>query len=92
MTAVLHGQSLHKSYEDWLVHKTQGPLPAPVLVLDADQGIDNMITTYETYKVKTLSNNNYSNYYWLRLCRKKYEVASRISPLPPVLQTLQLKA
>ena len=54
MTAVLHGQSLHKSYEDWLVHKTQGPLPAPVLVLDADQGIDNMITTYETYKVKML--------------------------------------
>ena len=51
MTAVLYGQSLHKSYEDWLVHKTQGPLPAPVLVLDADQGIDNMITTYETYKV-----------------------------------------
>ena len=48
---MLHGQSLHKSYEDWLVHKTQGPLPAPVLVLDADQGIDNMITTYETYKV-----------------------------------------
>jgi len=43
-------ESLHKSYEDWLVHKTQGPLPAPVLVLDADQGIDNMITTYETYK------------------------------------------
>lgn len=61
VTAVFHGQSLHQSYEDWLVHKTQGPLPAPVLMLDADQGIDNMITTYETYKVKTLSNNSYFN-------------------------------
>ena len=58
---MFHGQSLHQSYEDWLGHKTQGPLPAPVLMLDADQGIDNMITTYETYKVKTLSNNSYFN-------------------------------
>ena len=44
-------QSLHQSYEDWLIHEKQGKLPAPVLVLDADQGIDNMITTYEQYKV-----------------------------------------
>jgi len=43
-------ESLHQSYEDWLIHKTQGPLPAPVLILDADQGIDNMIKTYETYQ------------------------------------------
>ena len=44
-------QSLHQSYEDWLIHEKQGKPPAPVLVLDADQGIDNMITTYEQYKV-----------------------------------------
>ena len=44
-------QSLHQSYEDWLIHEKQGKLPAPVLVLDADQGIDNMIRTYEQYKV-----------------------------------------
>lgn len=43
-------ESLHQSYEDWLIHKTSGPLPAPVLIMDADQGIDNMIRTYETYK------------------------------------------
>jgi len=43
-------ESLHQSYEDWLIHKTSGPLPAPVLLLDADQGIDNMIRTYETYE------------------------------------------
>ena len=47
-------QSLHQSYEDWLIHEKQGKLPAPVLVLDADQGIDNMITTYEQYKVVLL--------------------------------------
>jgi len=44
-------ESLHQSYEDWLIHEKQGKPPAPVLVLDADQGIDNMITTYEQYKV-----------------------------------------
>ena len=44
-------QSLHDSYEDWLIHQKQGPLPAQVLVLDADKGIDHMITTYEQYKV-----------------------------------------
>ena len=46
-------ESLHQSYEDWLIHRTQGPLPAPVLVLDADQGIDMMIQTYDQYKVHT---------------------------------------
>jgi len=43
-------ESLHHSYEDWLIHQKQGPLPAQVLVLDADKGIDHMITTYEQYK------------------------------------------
>ena len=46
----LYLKSLHQSYEDWLINKTSGPLPAPVLIMDADQGIDNMIRTYETYK------------------------------------------
>ena len=36
-----------------MIHKTQGPLPAPVMVLDADQGIEQMIATYDQYKVCT---------------------------------------
>ena len=55
MTAVLHGQSLHRSHEDWLIHQTQGPLPAPLLVLDADQDRDTMLTTFETHKVRRVT-------------------------------------
>ena len=51
VTAVLHGQSLHRSHEDWLIHQTHGLLPAPLLVLDADQDRDTMLTTFETHKV-----------------------------------------
>jgi len=43
-------EGLHQSYEDWLINQTQGPPPAPVLVLDADQGIESMLQTYEQYK------------------------------------------
>lgn len=42
-------EGLHQSYEDWLIHKTQGSLPAPVLVLDADQGVEKMLQTYEMF-------------------------------------------
>ena len=55
MTAVLqllHGQGLHRSHEDWLIHQTHGPLPAPLLVLDADQDRDTMLNTFDTHKVR----------------------------------------
>ena len=55
----LFSQSLHHSYEDWLIHQKQGPLPAQVLVLDADKGIDHMITTYEQYKVNAWLDDNF---------------------------------
>jgi len=42
-------EGLHQSYEDWLIDKTVGPLPAPLLVLDADQGIDKMVQTYDKF-------------------------------------------
>ena len=29
--------------------QTQGPLPAPLLVLDADKGIEQMLETYEQF-------------------------------------------
>jgi len=43
-------EGLHQSYEDWLIHQTKGPPPAPVLVLDADQGIEKMLLTYDQFK------------------------------------------
>jgi len=43
-------EGLHQSYEDWLVNQTKGPPPAPVLVLDADQGIEKMLLTYDQFK------------------------------------------
>jgi len=43
-------EGLHQSYEDWLIHQKQGPLPAPVLILDADQGMESMLKTYDQFK------------------------------------------
>jgi len=42
-------EGLHQSYEDWLIHQSQGNLPAPLLILDADQGIEKMLETYEKF-------------------------------------------
>eukprot|EP00088_Acartia_fossae_P013466 TRINITY_DN1706_c0_g1_i2.p1 TRINITY_DN1706_c0_g1~~TRINITY_DN1706_c0_g1_i2.p1 ORF type:complete len:286 (-),score=74.45 TRINITY_DN1706_c0_g1_i2:261-1118(-) len=42
-------QHLHQCYEDWLLDEKFGPPPAPVLVLDANQGIDAMLKIYDKY-------------------------------------------
>ena len=34
-----------------LIHSLQGNLPAPLLILDADQGIEKMLETYEKFTV-----------------------------------------
>ena len=39
-------------YEDWLIHKTLGPIDTPVLVIDADSSKEEMIKSYESYKSK----------------------------------------
>eukprot|EP00096_Caligus_rogercresseyi_P008012 TRINITY_DN26255_c0_g1_i1.p1 TRINITY_DN26255_c0_g1~~TRINITY_DN26255_c0_g1_i1.p1 ORF type:complete len:221 (+),score=54.47 TRINITY_DN26255_c0_g1_i1:124-786(+) len=31
---------LHEAYEDWLIRKSLGPTPAPVLIIDANEGIE----------------------------------------------------
>jgi hypothetical protein len=45
-------KGLHESYEDWLVTGRFGRPPAPVLILDADQGIDSMLQTYQQFEVR----------------------------------------
>jgi len=42
-------QHLHQCYEDWLLAEKFGAPPAPVLVLDADQGIEDMLKIYDKY-------------------------------------------
>lgn len=42
-------QHLHQCYEEWLISEKFGAPPAPVLILDADQGIESMLKTYEKY-------------------------------------------
>ena len=57
----LYLQSLHESYEDWLIHEKLGPLPAKVLVLDADHGLEHMINTYEQHKVGEITSTALDN-------------------------------
>ncbi|RVE50672.1 hypothetical protein evm_004704 [Chilo suppressalis] len=40
-------ESLHKLHEDWLIHKTLGECPAPVLVLDADLDLSEITEEYK---------------------------------------------
>ena len=37
-----------------LIHSLQGNLPAPLLILDADQGIEKMLETYEKFTVTSI--------------------------------------
>ena len=51
-----------------LIHSLQGNLPAPLLILDADQGIEKMLETYEKFTVTLiLSKNVSSTYYFVKL-------------------------
>ncbi|KAK2191224.1 hypothetical protein NP493_55g04000 [Ridgeia piscesae] len=43
-------RSLHELHEDWLVQQTKFPLPAPVLVLDANEDLATIETVYDKHK------------------------------------------
>lgn len=47
-------ENLHKMYEDWLINQVHGPLPAPVMVLDANYGLEEMVQVYEAKKESIL--------------------------------------
>lgn len=42
--------SLHELHEDWLVRQTKFPLPAPVLVLDANEDLITTLTEFDKHK------------------------------------------
>ncbi|XP_037637436.1 thymidine kinase 2, mitochondrial-like isoform X1 [Sebastes umbrosus] len=48
-------ESIHQLYEDWLIHQTSSPLPAPVLVIPADHDLQKMLHQYEENRDKILT-------------------------------------
>ncbi|CAK6978965.1 thymidine kinase 2%2C mitochondrial isoform X1 [Scomber scombrus] len=51
-------ESTHQLYEDWLIKRSSFFLPAPVLVIPADQDLPNMLDRYEENRDKILTANN----------------------------------
>lgn len=47
-------ESLHELHEDWLIRQTSYPLPAPVLVLDADKDLGELQKDFEKRKEEIL--------------------------------------
>ncbi|XP_078256841.1 thymidine kinase 2, mitochondrial [Rhinoraja longicauda] len=50
-------ESLHQLYEDWLVKQTSFKVPAPVLVIPADQDLEEMLAVYEGHRERILHPN-----------------------------------
>ncbi|XP_071110445.1 thymidine kinase 2, mitochondrial-like [Haliotis cracherodii] len=49
--------SLHKLHEDWLIEKKRGELPAPLLVIDANLDLEDLLKTISQMEPKILSGN-----------------------------------
>ncbi|KAM9302032.1 thymidine kinase 2, mitochondrial [Gastrophryne carolinensis] len=47
--------AIHGLYEEWLIKQSSFPVPAPVLVIDADKDLEEMIRHYEEHRGKILS-------------------------------------
>ena len=44
---------VHKTHEDWLVKRTHGTTPCPVIILDANKTVDELVTS-EYPKIKDI--------------------------------------
>ena len=49
-------KNLHNVYEDWLINRTLGHVKVPILVLDANKGMEDMIETYIKHKEQICGN------------------------------------
>ncbi|KAG8544364.1 hypothetical protein GDO81_022607 [Engystomops pustulosus] len=47
--------AIHVLYEEWLIKQSSFPVPAPVLVIDADKNMEEMIQHYEENRGKILA-------------------------------------
>lgn len=45
-----HLKQIHQIHDDWLYHQTFKPPPAPIVTIDADQDIQNMVEEFEKCK------------------------------------------
>nr|XP_046202172.1 thymidine kinase 2, mitochondrial-like isoform X2 [Oncorhynchus gorbuscha] len=51
-------EAIHQLYEDWLIKKTSFNVPAPVLVIPADDDLQKMLHQYEENREKILAGSN----------------------------------
>ncbi|KAM9546234.1 thymidine kinase 2, mitochondrial-like isoform 1-T1 [Salvelinus alpinus] len=51
-------EAIHQLYEDWLIKKTSFNVPAPVLVIPADDDLQKMLHRYEENREKILAGSN----------------------------------
>ncbi len=51
-------EALHKIHEDWLHHKTSYPVPAPVLEIDANSSLSEMLEQISTFETLILNRRN----------------------------------
>ncbi|KAK6294683.1 hypothetical protein J4Q44_G00355130 [Coregonus suidteri] len=51
-------EAIHHLYEDWLIKKTSFNVPAPVLVISADDDLQKMLHQYEENREKILAGSN----------------------------------
>ena len=51
-------EALHKIHEDWLHHKTTYPVPAPVLEIDANSSLSEMLEQISTFETLILNRRN----------------------------------
>ncbi|KAG1659871.1 Deoxynucleoside kinase [Nymphon striatum] len=42
--------TLHEAHEDWLIHEKSFPVPCPVMVMDANKNLKNMLNDFEECK------------------------------------------
>ncbi|XP_053544643.1 thymidine kinase 2, mitochondrial isoform X2 [Bombina bombina] len=46
--------AIHNLYEEWLIKQTSFPVPAPVLIIEADKDLEEMIHCYEEHRGRIL--------------------------------------
>lgn len=41
---------VHESYEQWLMHTPPEKLPAPILIIDVDQSLEDVVKSYKKHQ------------------------------------------
>lgn len=46
---------IHRIHDDWLYHQTLKPVPAPIIIINGDQDLPQMVEEFEKCKTKIFS-------------------------------------